>query len=147
MDRVLICCEDLFFRVSIEAGIRSEGLAPVVAPRLADVEAALSSPAGGRDGDSGPAAGRPRLRAAVVDLASRSGEALEVIARLAAANPGIPVLAFGPHGQAETLEAARRAGATAVPRSRFVREYPAFLRKVAQGAAPGDPGCGPAPGG
>jgi hypothetical protein len=148
MDRVLVCCEDMFFRVNIEAAIRAAGLRPVAANRLADLEAALSPTDAVVGAASAPGPGGSRLRAAVVDLVARSGLALEVIARVAAAQPGIAILAFGPHGERETLEAARRAGAIAVPRSRFVREYPEFMQKVGLGISPGasgeEPGGGEA---
>jgi hypothetical protein len=136
MDRVLVCCEDMFFRVNIEAAIRAAGLRPVPANQPAELEAALSPTDAVVGAASAPGPGGARLRAAVVDLAARSGGALEVIARVAAAQPGIAILAFGPHGERESLAAARRAGAIAVPRSRFVREYPAFMQKVALGIPP-----------
>ncbi len=144
MDRVLVCCDDMFFRVNIEAAIRAAGLRPVAANRLVDLEAVLSPSDAVVGAASTPGSGGSRLRAAVVDLAARSGVALEVIARVTAAQPGIAVLAFGPHGERETLEAARRAGAIAVPRSRFVREYPEFMQKVARGISPGASGEEPA---
>jgi DNA-binding NarL/FixJ family response regulator len=131
VDRVLVCCDDVFFRVNIEARIREARLRPVAASRLAEAEAQLAPP----DAAGGGAA-ESRLRAAVVDLHALSGEALRIIERLAAAQPGLAILAFGPHVERELLKRARRAGAVALPRSRFVREYPEFMQKVGLGIPP-----------
>jgi hypothetical protein len=135
VDRVLVCCDDIFFRVNIEARIREARLQPAAAPRVADLAAWLAPAEAGGAGAAGAAAA-PHLRAAVVDLHALSGEALPLIERLAAARPGLPILAFGPHVERELLERARRAGAVALPRSRFVREFPEFIRKVGLGIPP-----------
>jgi len=132
VDRVLVCCDDVFFRVNIEARIREARLQPVAASRLAEVEAQMAPPEPG--GTAGAA--ESRVRAAVVDLHALSGEAVRIITRLAAAQPGLPILAFGSHVERELLESARRAGAIAMPRSRFVREYPEFMHKVGLGIPP-----------
>jgi DNA-binding NarL/FixJ family response regulator len=134
VDRVIVCCDDMFFRVNIEARIRAAGLMPVPVTRLVDLESQLSPDLAG---------GESRIRAAIVDLHARGGAALELIAPLAAARPGLPILAFGAHVEREPLERARRAGATAIPRSRFVREFPGFLESVALGVSPRAPDVPP----
>jgi hypothetical protein len=131
VDRVLVCCDDIFFRVNLEARIREAGLAPVAATRAAEAEALLAPAVPPAPGATGS-----RLRAAVVDLHALSGEAVRLIERLAALQPGLPVLAFGSHVERDLLASARRAGATALPRSRFVREYPAFMAKIGLGIVP-----------
>ena len=136
MDRVLVCCDDVFFRVNIEARIREARLRPVAVSRLAELEALLAETVRAYGPESGPAEEAWKLRAAVVDLHALSGEAIEIISRLAAALPDAPVLAFGSHVERELLEGARRAGAAALPRSRFVREFPEFMRKVGLGIPP-----------
>jgi len=69
---------------------------------------------------------RPAL--VVVDLKELNLDPIDAIARAKAA--GAAVLAFGPHTDAESLRAARSAGAVAVPRSRFKAELPALLREL-----------------
>jgi len=133
VDRVLVCCDDIFFRVNLEARIREAHLAPVAATRAAEVDALLAPGAAAAPPGEPPS----RLRAAVVDLHALSGEAVRLIERLAALQPDLPILAFGSHVERELLASARRAGATALPRSRFVREYPAFMQKVGLGIPPG----------
>ncbi len=66
----------------------------------------------------------------VVDLKELNLDPIDAVARAKAA--GAAVLAFGPHTDAETLRAARTAGADlAVPRSRFKAELPELLRSLA----------------
>lgn len=64
----------------------------------------------------------------VVDLKELNLDPIDAIAR--AKGAGAAVLAFGPHTDAETLRAARSAGAVAVPRSRFKAELPELLRDL-----------------
>jgi len=64
----------------------------------------------------------------VVDLKELNLDPIDAVARAKAA--GAAVLAFGPHTDAETLRAARSAGAVAVPRSRFKAELSELLRSV-----------------
>ncbi len=74
---------------------------------------------------------RPAL--VVVDLKELNLDPIDAIARAKAA--GAAVLAFGPHTDAETLRAARTAGADlAVPRSRFKAELPDLLRSLTTAA-------------
>ncbi len=131
MDRVLVCCDDLFFRVHIEARIREARLMPLPVIRLAELEPALAP-------EEGPP---PHLRAAVVDLQTRSGDALAILMRLAEKFPGLPMLAFGVEPAA--MEAARRAGAAAIPRSHFGRDFGEFISKVAVGVSPTAPSAPP----
>ncbi|TAK58282.1 MAG: hypothetical protein EPO22_11045 [Dehalococcoidia bacterium] len=73
---------------------------------------------------------RPAL--VVVDLKELNLDPIDAIARAKAA--GAAVLAFGPHTDAETLRAARSAGADlAVPRSRFKAELGELLRSLVAG--------------
>lgn len=65
----------------------------------------------------------------VVDLKELNLDPIDAVARAKAA--GAAVLAFGPHTDAETLRAARSAGADlAVPRSRFKAELPELMRSL-----------------
>lgn len=65
----------------------------------------------------------------VVDLKELNLDPIDAIGRAKAA--GAAVLAFGPHTDAETLRAARAAGADlAVPRSRFKAELTELLRSL-----------------
>jgi len=124
--RVVVVCDDLFFRVHLEARVRASGLEPVGVGTKKGLEAALAP--------SEPVSPEPPLpRAGIVDLHLQSGEAIEIISRLAALRPGMPILAFGAHVERDTLDRARRAGAVALPRSRFVREFPALMGKIAMG--------------
>jgi DNA-binding NarL/FixJ family response regulator len=73
---------------------------------------------------------RRRPAVVVVDLKELNLDPIDAIARAKAA--GAAVLAFGPHTDAETLRAARSAGADlAVPRSRFKAELTELLRSLA----------------
>ncbi|HEV8479546.1 MAG TPA: response regulator [Candidatus Eisenbacteria bacterium] len=116
--RVFVACDDMFFRVNLEARIRSAGLEPVGVERLDAVNEALQ-------------AGPPR--AAFVDLHLRGQQAIPIIERLAGAKPGMPIISFGSHVDQDLLDAARRAGAVALPRSRFDREFATLLGKISVG--------------
>ena len=116
--RVFIACDDLFFRVNLEARVRSVNLEPVGVDTLEAVNAAL-------------AAGAPR--AAFVDLHLRGDQAVPIVERLSNAKPGMPIICFGSHVDQDLLDRARRAGGVALPRSRFVREFPSLLGKLGVG--------------
>jgi len=116
--RVFVACDDMFFRVNIEARIRAGGLEPVGVDRLDAVNTALE-------------AGPPK--AAFVDLHLRGQQAIPIIERLSAAHPGIPIISFGSHMDQDLLDRARRAGAVALPRSRFDREFATLLGKISVG--------------
>ncbi len=71
---------------------------------------------------------------ALIDL--ELPDALTIIRTLRAANPGLRLIAFGPHVQVERLRAAREAGATeSLPRSKFVERLPDLLQSVADDGA------------
>lgn len=116
--RVFIACDDLFFRVNLEARVRSVNLEPVGVDTLEAVNAALP-------------AGAPR--AAFVDLHLRGDQAVPIVERLSNAKPGMPIICFGSHVDQDLLDRARRAGGVALPRSRFVREFPTLLSKLGVG--------------
>lgn len=72
-----------------------------------------------------------RPRVVLVDLEARGVDAPALVRRLKAdpATARVPVVAFGPHTNAEALRAARRAGADRVlARSAFVRELASILQ-------------------
>lgn len=119
-DRVWIACEDLFFRINLEARVREAGMVPFSVSTPDALEKALDPSA-------------PPPRAAAVDVHLPKDRAFELIRRISQARPGIPLLAFGAHTEKEMLARAQEAGAAAMPRSRFVREFPAMLQKVALG--------------
>lgn len=116
--RVFVACDDMFFRVNLEARIRTAGLEPVGVDSLEAANQALAE-------------GSPR--AAFVDLHLRGQAAIPIIERLAISRPGMPIISFGSHVDAELLDSARRAGAVALPRSRFDREFANLLGKISVG--------------
>jgi DNA-binding NtrC family response regulator len=116
--RVFVACDDMFFRVNLEARIRTAGLEPVGVDSLEALNTAL-------------AAGAPR--AAFVDLHLRGQAALPIIDRLMVSRPGMPIISFGSHLDSDLLDSARRAGAVALPRSRFDREFARLLSKISVG--------------
>ena len=111
MKRALLYIPDLFF-----------------APRIADALAHLgftTSDVGPRDD---PAA-MPPAALLVVQLEGSPSVWRELITRARAAN--IPVLAFGRHTEAETLRAARQAGAgKVVPNSELVTGLPQLIEQL-----------------
>ena len=116
--RVFVVCDDMFFRVNLEARIRTAGLEPVGVDSLQAVNEALAQ-------------GAPR--AAFVDLHLRGQAAISIIDRLVVSRPGMPVISFGSHIDGDLLDSARRAGAVALPRSRFDREFASLLSKISVG--------------
>lgn len=116
--RVFVVCDDMFFRVNLEARIRTAGLEPVGVDSLEAVNEALAQ-------------GAPR--AAFVDLHLRGQQAIAIIDRLAVSRGGMPIISFGSHVDADLLDSARRAGAVALPRSRFDREFATLLSKISVG--------------
>ena len=95
------------------------------APRIADALAHLGFTA--RDADATTDMGRASLL--VVQLTGSRETWLRLIATARAAN--IPVLAFGRHTDAETLRAARQAGANkVVPNSELVMELPVLVAQL-----------------
>jgi hypothetical protein len=45
----------------------------------------------------------------------------------------MPIISFGSHLDSDLLDSARRAGAVALPRSRFDREFATLLSKISVG--------------
>ena len=117
---VLIVCNDLYFRVHLESQVRAAGMLSVP---IASAAAAAEVPQ--RDEMS--------VRGAVVDLRWDGGDPVEAIRVFAAMPDPFPILAFGPHVERDALAQARAAGAIAMPRSRFVREYEGFLQALSLG--------------
>jgi CheY-like chemotaxis protein len=86
-------------------------------------------------------AARPAL--VLVDLAARGTDPLGAIAALKGDDElaTVPVVAFGPHREAERLAAARAAGADrAVSNGRLVADLPGLVGQVGGGAAAGPRG-------
>ncbi|MCC7020529.1 MAG: hypothetical protein IT332_12275 [Ardenticatenales bacterium] len=78
----------------------------------------------------------PRPAGAVVDLSAPG--AIDRIGAAVAA--GVPVLAYGPHVEADLLTAARRAGARrVVPRGRMMQHAGALLAELLAGSAADEP--------
>lgn len=103
---------NLFIRIPVETAVRGCEARPVVLECLAEAPAA-------------------RCSVVVVDLETPK---LSVPAAISAlVDRGIQVLAFAPHVEAEMLEAARRAGAVAMPRSALLRRLPSLLRLMLEG--------------
>lgn len=70
-------------------------------------------------------------RALIVDLAHPSGEGLKLIQEAKADHPGLVIIGFLPHVEAELAAAARVAGADRVfPRSKFTRDLPGILEEM-----------------
>jgi DNA-binding NarL/FixJ family response regulator len=112
--RVLIVCDDLFFRVKLEEMIRQSGRVP----DFIDPNTGL---------DDLPAA----AQAFVVDLKLSAMPACDAIRSLRQRRPAIPVIAFGPHVEKDAITSAREAGAEySLPRSRLVRELPDLLNAL-----------------
>jgi len=111
--RVAVFIPNLFLRVPVESAVRASRLEPV----------AVVSPDEAIGAD---------YRVAILDLEAAGEGALGAIAALS--RDGVAVLAFGPHVRAETLAAARRAGAVALPRSAFLGRLPELLA-AARGAS------------
>ena len=108
---IAIAVSNLIFQSRVRAAALESGLDVAYADTPSMFAAALRS--------------RPAI--VVVDLKELNLDPLDAIAQAKAA--GAAVLAFGPHTDAETLRAARSAGADlAVPRSRFKAELGELLR-------------------
>ena len=115
---IAITVSNLIFQSRVRAAALDLGLDVAYAHTPATFDAAIEH--------------RPAL--VVVDLKELNLDPIDAVARAKAA--GAAVLAFGPHTDAETLRAARTAGADlAVPRSRFKAELPDLLRSLASAAA------------
>lgn len=85
-------------------------------------------------GSAAQAAGlieQDRPRVVFVDLTIGAEAGLPALTALrAAAGPGVPFVAFGPHVEVAALDAARAAGCEEVmPRGRFSAELPEIIRR------------------
>ena len=110
---------DLMLSVRVEATARALGYALQTANTLEALQSA-----------------GPHLRptAVVIDLAVPGFPLAQTLATLAAAAAAPPVLAFFPHVEKELGRAARDAGCTiVVPRSRFMADMSALLRRAVEG--------------
>ena len=113
---IIIACHDLMFRSKVEATLRHMGLA---------------SRALGAGSDPGAAMAPERPAAVIVDLGLPGARWREVVAAARAADPPIPVLAFGSHVDRASQQAARAAGcALVVANSRLARELPALVERL-----------------
>jgi len=106
-----LLCADLMFAVQLQNMARAAGLRPLLlraGARLPDDAAVL-----------------------VVNVGERAGpQAWEASMREAASN-GIPIIAFGPHMDAESRRAAKAAGASRVlANSNLARDLPTILREI-----------------
>ncbi len=107
---VLLLCTDLMFGVHIQNMIKRAGL------RFANVR---------------PGEPLPPAALLVVDLAARADTTSTI---REAASLGIPVVAFGPHMDAQGRTAAKEAGATRVlANSNLARGLPLILSTLADG--------------
>jgi DNA-binding NarL/FixJ family response regulator len=111
----LLLSRDLMFTVKIVSTARELGQAVRAVGRVEQAEAFLAE---------------HRPRAVFVDLAAGDLVAPESLAKLMAAAPDVPFLAFGSHVDADALEAARAAGCSEVmPRSKFTLQLPDLIRR------------------
>ncbi|OJW24658.1 MAG: hypothetical protein BGO49_06365 [Planctomycetales bacterium 71-10] len=110
----LLLSRDLMFTVKIVSTARELGRTVRAVGRVEQAEAFLTE---------------HRPRAVFVDLAAGDLVAPESLAKLMATAPDVPFLAFGPHVDADALEAARAAGCREVmPRSKFTLKLPDLIR-------------------
>ena len=124
--RVVALVRDLFFGVRIRETLRSHGYRVELANSAEKLRAALR--------DSPPAL-------VLVDLAFAAIDPPRQIAALKAdrATRAIPVLAFGPHLDHASRQAARDAGADrVVPNSKLAEDLPALVARYASRTAGDD---------
>jgi DNA-binding NarL/FixJ family response regulator len=115
MARVIALVDDLFFQAKMLETAKHLGveLRVCVTPEALVAEATKNT-----------------TRLAIVDLNARA-KPLEAIVRMQATAPGVPVVAFLSHVQAELAEAARAAGCREVmPRSQFTRNLATILERT-----------------
>jgi DNA-binding NarL/FixJ family response regulator len=134
-DLIVTLVNDLFFQDKIESVARLLGF------RVEETANATSFVTALRE--TAPALG-------IVNLAARGIQALDVIRQVKGdpATASVPLLAFGPHVDTATLNAARQAGCNlAVANSRLVRELPQLIQQLtdATGKKPGDGSHVPSP--
>lgn len=112
----LLLSRDLIFTSKITSTARALGRRVLTAGDVATASALIE---------------RQRPRVVLVDLAAGGLTApASVRALRALAGPGVPFVAFGSHVEAAALAEAAEAGCDPVwPRSRFVQELPALIRR------------------
>lgn len=115
--RVLVVMSDLLFRSKVDEVARHVGLELRAAKSLEQLDRHL-------------AAGAPAI--AIVDLEESTFDPFVAIARVVASAPGVPVLGFAGHGNADALRSGRDAGATVLARSGFNSRLPELLVQVAE---------------
>lgn len=116
---ILAVVSDLFFDAKITATARVVGV-EVVAVRTIDAAAA-------RLADARAAA----VTGLIVDLSLPAGDPIGFVRAVKASTPGVRVVAFLPHVEADRRRAAKEAGADEVlPRSRFSETLGAILGRL-----------------
>jgi len=108
---IYVLVADLFFRSKIRAVAEAAGVAPQFVRSFDELQTALAA-----------SSNRAQI---IVDLNDRSLRALEFLPGLAHA--GHRLLGFVSHVDVATTNAAREAGCTVLPRSKFVENLPAIL--------------------
>lgn len=114
--RLLVVMSDLLFRSKIDEVARRVGLELRVAKSFEQLDRHL-------------AAGTPAL--AIVDLEEVALDPFGAIARVVASAPGVSVIGFAGHGNADAIRRGREAGATVLARSGFTAKLPELLTVVA----------------
>lgn len=133
---ILAVVSDLFFDAKITATAKVVGVDIVAvrtteaaAARLAAGVAPLGSAPATPEMAAGKAAGVTGL---IVDLSLPAGDPIGFVRAVKASHPGLPVVAFLPHVEADRRRAAKEAGADEVlPRSKFAETLAAILRRLA----------------
>lgn len=115
--RVLVVMSDLLFRSKIDVVSRRVGLELRAAKSFEQLDRQL-------------AAGVPSI--AIVDLEEGAFDPFGAIARIVASAPGVAVLGFAGHGNADAIRRGREAGATVLARSGFTAKLPELLTGVAE---------------
>ena len=111
---LLTLVDDLFFAAQIERVARAVGLTP-----LDHRDEALAD---------------PRLALVILDLGQRRPGWSTLLADVRARRPDVAVLAFGPHVDKDTRQAARAQGATLVVTNReMMAKLPDLLRRATAG--------------
>jgi DNA-binding NtrC family response regulator len=114
--RLLVVMSDLLFRSKIDEVARRVGLELRVAKSFEQLDRHLAS-------------GTPAL--AIVDLEEAALDPFGAIARVIASAPGVAVIGFAGHGNADAIQRGRQAGATVLARSGFSAQLPDLLTDVA----------------
>ena len=122
MIECIVRTDDLMAEVRVIESLVADSLSARAASGQAWSEeiASLSAP-------PDPDADAPRMAVGIVDLTAKDA----VVAIERAVDAGVPVIAYGPHVDEQTMTAARAAGATAVyPRGRFLMQTAALVHAL-----------------